>query len=148
MSGNSSRFWVVFCVALGVLMVAGAGLAWAIHSAGMLEVDIHATGPGGVDVTGLRVPAALAHIALAFAPDDIFAAAEDELRTWGPLIGEACDQLTNAPDFTLVEVITRDEEVQIRKQGRSLVIDVEADDQRVHVTVPLRTAEAFISRFH
>jgi hypothetical protein len=142
MGGN--RFLGAFLGTLLVLIAAGGALAWSIHSAGMLTVDIHAKGPGGCDITGIRIPAAVAHVALALVPDQAFDWAEDdELQRWGPLIHEACHQLLKSPDFTLVEVVDDDESVLIRKRGKTLVIDVEDHQERVHVTVPLGVAKAF-----
>jgi hypothetical protein len=142
MGGN--RFLGVFLGTLLVVMAAGGALAWSIHSAGMLTVDIHGKGPGSCDVTGIRIPAAVAHVALALVPDEAFDWAEDEeLQRWGPLIHEACQQLLDSPDFTLVEVMDDDEHVFIRKRGKTLVIDVEDRTECVHVTVPLSIAKAF-----
>ena len=75
-------------------------------------------------------------------PTRVFAEAEDEVAQWVPLIREACDQLDDCPDFTLVEVTSYDEHVRIRKEGRELVIDVVDDCERVHVQVPFGIARA------
>lgn len=146
MTSGNRRFLIVFLGAILVLVVLGAALALSVHRAGMLEVDVRAKGPGGCDVTGIRVPAALAHVALVFIPDHAFGHACEEMRRWVPLISEGCSQLSKCPDFTLVEVRSRDEWVRIRKRGRTLVIDVDSDCERVHISVPIGVARAFAKR--
>ena len=143
MQASNRRFLMVFGAALLLMLIAAGGVAWSIHRAGMLEVDVRATGPGGCDVTGIRIPAALGHLALAFAPDEAFCCCDAEVGRWCPLIKTACKELSACPDFTLVEVISRHECVKIRKEGGSLLILVEDHNERVRVRVPMGIAEAF-----
>ncbi len=144
MAAGNKSFWTVFLGCLAVLTAFGAAAAWSVHSAGMFELDVHVKGPGGVDISGIRVPAVLGHIALAFVPASVFDFCDDEdFHRHGPLIQEACRQLEDAPDFVLVEVFSAEEHVLIRKRGNALVVDVESEDEDVHVAVPLGIARAF-----
>ena len=144
MATGGKGFWTVFGGSLAVLMVFGAVSAWSVHSAGMFELDIHDQGPGGVDITGIRIPAALGHVALAFIPASVFDFCEDDdFARHAPLLEAACEELAEAPDFVLVEVISNDEHVLIRKEGNALVVDVESEDENVHVSIPLGIARAF-----
>jgi hypothetical protein len=144
MAAGNKGFLTVFLSCLVVLTAFGAAAAWSVHSAGMFELDVHVKGPGGVDISGIRVPAVLGHLALAFLPTRVFDFCDDEdfLRN-GPLVQEALRQLDDAPDFVLVEVLAADEHVLVRKEGNALVVDVRSEDEDVHVSVPLRIARAF-----
>ncbi len=147
MASSGKGFWTVFASALAILMVFGAVSAWSVHSAGMFELDIHDRGPGGADISGVRVPAVLGHVALAFIPVRVFDFCEDDdFVRHAPLIQEACQQLREAPDFVLVEVLSEDEHVLIRKEGNALVIDVDSEDEEVHLSVPLGIARAFVRK--
>lgn len=144
MAAGGKGFWTVFAGSLAILMIFGAVSAWSVHSAGMFELDIHERGPGGADISGIRIPAVFGHLALAFIPMSAFDFCEDdEFVRHGALVQEACEQLRDAPDFVLVEVISQDEHVLVRKQHNALIIDVESEDEEVHLSVPLGIARAF-----
>ena len=143
MASSNKRFLGIFLGLTVALMLVGVGLAWSVHSAGMLEVDIQSKGPGGCDISGIRIPAALGHVAIAMIPGHMMGLEGPEMDIWPPLVRAACSELSRCPDFTLVEVHTDDEHVRVRKQGRQLIVDVDTYDERVHVTVPLGVAEAF-----
>ncbi len=144
MASSGKGFWTVFTGSLAVLMVFGVLSAWSIHSAGMFELDVHERGPGGADISGIRIPAVLGHVALAFIPMSAFDFCDDhDVARHVPLIREACQQLRDAPDFVLVEVLSEDEHVLVRKKGAALVVDVESKDEEVHLSVPLGIAQAF-----
>jgi len=57
---------------------------------------------------------------------------------------EILSQLKNLPDADLVEVTKPKEHVRIFKRGNSLCIDVDSDNEKVKVRVPLRTAERLL----
>lgn len=147
MGASNRGFLTVFLGVVAVFLILGVGVAWSIHSAGMVEIDIREGGPGGTEITGLRIPAALGHLALSFVPMHAFDFCEDEeFQQWGPLMVEACRQLDQCPDFVLVEVISRDEHVCVRKQGKAFVVDVESYDERVHISIPIGIARAFAKK--
>jgi hypothetical protein len=121
---------------LGTALVAGA----AVSSEGFIHVKVHEKQPDGTNVN-LIVPAALATTALHFVPAHNFDRAPDELRQCLPIIDAAVPALRDAPDGVLVEVEDPGEHVRITKAGGSLVIDVNDNDDVVHVSVPLRAVQ-------
>ncbi len=143
MSTSNRPFLGVFVGVLLVVMLGGVGLAWSVHRAGMLEIDVCSD---DVDLRGFRVPAAFANAALWFVPSSVFNCADMEFELWGDLVAEACDELRRCPDFTMVHITSDHEYVQVRKEGDALVVDVEDDQDAVHVSVPLSTAKAFIKK--
>jgi hypothetical protein len=143
--GASNRSFLSLFLGIALVFVAvGGGLAYAVHSAGMIDVEVHSRGGDNVDIS-LHVPAALGHLALAFVPASVFddCCEEGDWERWVPLITEACDRLSDCPDFVLVEVISDEDHVVVRKESRALVVDVTDGVDRVHVRVPLGIAEAF-----
>jgi len=146
MNPSARPFLILFCAILALLVGAGVALAITVHNGGMLRVDVHAKGPGGCDVTGLRIPGAFVSTAMHFIPEDALAEMADELAFAGPLAGRAIEELEQTPDFVLVEVVSDDEQVLIRKLGRELRIDVDSYDEEVHITVPLGTLKSLMRR--
>lgn len=134
-------------ISLGIfaILIAGTGVALAatVAAKGFVMVQVHEKGEGGVSFTA-PVPAALidaglgiAHLAVADELDQ----ASQQLEPYAPLIRELFDELDQAESFTLVSVETADETVWIRKDQGKLIIDVNATDATVHVSLPLRLAE-------
>jgi hypothetical protein len=112
----------------------------------MFQIDVHATGPDGCDITGLRIPGVLVTSAMHFVPDDALCDASEELQRWGPIAREVCEALARSPDFVLVQVESNDEQVNISKRGHELVVEVETDCESVHVVVPLRAMNSILKR--
>lgn len=146
MASSNKRFLGIFLGLTLALTLVGVGLAWSVHNAGMLEVDIQSKGSGGCDISGIRIPAALGHIAIAMIPGHVFGLEGHDMEIWAPMLREACSELARCPDFTMVEVHSDDEHVRIRKKGNQLIVDVDTDDERVQVTVPLGMAKAFAKK--
>jgi len=57
---------------------------------------------------------------------------------------EILSQMKDLPDGNFVEVTKPNEHVRIFKRGNSLCIDVESNNEKVNVQVPLRTAERLL----
>jgi hypothetical protein len=53
----------------------------------------------------------------------------------------AIPALEDCPDGVLVEVIDESDHVRVKKDGGSIVVDVNDPDTVVHVSVPLRAAQ-------
>lgn len=121
---------------LGTVVVTGA----ALSSEGFIHVRVHEKGPDGSNVN-LMVPAAAVPVALKFVPRENLAEASDNIRPYLPIIDKAIPALENCPDGVLVEVVDNDDHVLIAKRGGSIVIDVNDNDDVVHVSVPLRAAQ-------
>jgi hypothetical protein len=122
---------------VGTVLVAGA----AVSSEGFIYVKVHEKQPNGTNVNVL-VPAALATTALHFVPDrDIKARDSEQLRECLPIIDAAIPALRDAPDGVLVEVVDAQDHVLVQKIGGSVVVDVNDEEDVVHVSVPLSAAQ-------
>ena len=146
MSRATRRAVGTVVIVTAMLLTMGAGLTYAVNRAGVIEVDIHAKGPGGTDLRGLKIPGSLAEAALVCIPSSAFREAHEEIGEFGPLMRKACQALARQDDFTLVEVRSDSETVLIRKEGNHLVIEVDTFDERIHVKVPISLAEAFAKK--
>ncbi len=123
-------------VGLIVLLTFSVSIAFAVHNAGMMEVDVDSHGPGGDDVR-IVFPAFLAHIAISLVPSSVFEHIDDQALEWMPVVADVSRKLEEYPDFVLVEVTSRNETVLITKKQGTLVVEVESDDENVHVALPL-----------
>jgi hypothetical protein len=114
--------------------------ATAVYRAGTIDVQVQ---DGGTDVS-VRVPAALANLAIAFAPTAVIPQEAldeipDEIEQFRPLLEQFGDSLIDAPDFVIVEVAQRGEYVRVEKREGRILVLVESADGRVHVSVPVKT---------
>ena len=122
---------------VGTVLVAGA----AVSSEGFIHVKVHEKQPDGTNIN-LFVPAALATTALHFVPaHDLKARDSEELRQCLPIIDAAIPVLRDAPDGVLVEVTDQHDHVLVQKLGGSVVVDVNDEEDVVHVSVPLSAAQ-------
>lgn len=124
---------------LGTVVVAGA----ALSSEGFIQVKVQEKHANGTHIN-LIVPAAAVPLALHFAPRERLADASGDVKRYLPIIDAAIPALVECPDGVLVEVVDQDSHVLITKSGGSLVIDVNDNDDNVHVSVPLRAAQSSI----
>ena len=133
---------MIFLVKLGVGVMGTALLgAAALSSEGFIHVKVHEKQVGGTRVN-LIVPAALVSATLTLVPDHHLAKASEQLRPYLPVIDAAIPALEACPDGVLVEVIDQADHVRVKKDGGSLVVDVNDPDDVVHVSVPLRVAQS------
>ena len=133
---------VVAFVVLAFAVAVGATTA-AVYRHGSVRVEVEPANGGEIRVS---VPAGLANLAIAVMPDEVLSEVSDELAPYFETLRVAGRELSGLPDFTLLEVRSRDERVIIRKVGRKLVIHVESSNERVHVEVPIRTVERVATR--
>ena len=77
-------------------------------------------------------------------PREHLGEASENLRPYLAMIDAAVPALEGCPDGVFVEVTDENEHVVISKSGGSLVIDVNDEDDVVHVSVPLRVAQSSI----
>ena len=124
---------------LGTALVSGA----ALSSEGFIQVKVHEKQAGGTHLT-LVVPAVLAPVALRFIPRQELGEAPESLRPYMPAIEAAIPALEDCPDSLLVEVTDPGEHVTIEKRGGSIVVDVNDQEDIVHVSVPLPAADSAI----
>jgi len=124
---------------LGTALVGGA----ALSSEGFIHVNVNEKSADGHHIN-LIVPAALVPVTLKFVPRQHLAEAAQNIRANMALIDAALPALEACPDGVFVEVTDPGEHVLIAKHGGSIVIDVNDQDDVVHVSVPLRAAESAI----
>lgn len=130
---------VAIFLAGGLLLLVGSTLvAGAVaFSAGSVHVYVLEKQPGG-DHVNLLIPAALVPLGMKFIPDRERERAVARLGPWLPAIEAASRELARVADGPLVEVESPRERVRVAKLGGSLVIDVESEQETVHVSFPLR----------
>ena len=143
MNRKSPRPFLILFGSLVLLMLCvGIALAITVYETGVITIDVHSNGRGGDEIHNLRVPALLANQAMEFIPEKAFRDAHRESENVGPMLREFSRALRHQHDFTLVQVEGPNEQVRIRKDGKNLVIDVQDDEEDVHVVVPLSTLDA------
>jgi len=123
-------------IALGM---AGVGLAGAgiLCSEGIVYVKVIEKQPHGLHLH-VVAPAMLAPIAVRLAPQRDLAKVTREIQPYMPVIRAAVDGLRESPDIVFVEVKESGEHVEVAKSGGSIVVDVDGDDDTVHVSTPIR----------
>jgi len=133
---------LLLAILAGVVLLVG-GTAYATYrvftSHGLITVDVAEKSMAGGRVR-LVFPGLLLHAgtcALRFAPERELHQLRHELGEIAPMMDVVAEELEAMPDTTLVRVESEDEYVYIRKKDGYLVIDVETEDEDVHVSVPI-----------
>ena len=132
----------------GALGMAGAGLVLAgglVYNAGSVRVSVLEKRPGG-DSIRLIVPAAAVPLAMAFVPDKALRDVPPEAKRILPALKIAAEELRNLPDGPLVRIHGPEEEVSVVVRDGMLAVDVDSDDEEVHVQIPLGAVESVLSR--
>jgi len=131
-------------IALGIVGTALAGVG-VLCSEGMIEVKVVERQPE-VHHVYVIAPAMLVPIGMHFAPQRDLSRAAAQIRPWLPTIRAALDQLRETDDVTLVEVKEPGEHVRVAKEGGSIVVDVQDEDETVHVSTPIRAISSTIEQ--
>jgi hypothetical protein len=127
--------------ALGMIVLGGA----AVYNEGAVRVDVREKARDGSHVY-LIVPAAVAPVAAWMIPRSKLHEARQKIRPWLPTIKAASEALARCPDGPLVEVDSHHDHVRIYKQGGSLFVYVDSDEDTVHVSFPLEAAADTVSQ--
>jgi len=143
---NRKRVFSILFLLWGLPLILALGVGVWVSHAGMIAVNVVEHRPGG-DEVHVKVPGALVEMALPFVPDVVCMDASGEMEKWGPVLKSICGELRSMDDGVLVEVSGRRENVLIHKKGGSVIIDVDSDDETVHITMPLGTVSAVLSKF-
>lgn len=140
------RFFLVILAAVtGLSLLVGIGLV-AAYRAGSVVIDVKEHGRHG-DNVHLRIPAALGHVALAFAPDVSFSKHGGDPSLRDVDIPALVREIERVPDGTvLVQVDSPRERVRIVREHGSFLVHVESEDENVRVEVPMKLAGAFLKR--
>jgi hypothetical protein len=131
-------------IALGIVGTAVAGVG-VLCSEGMIEVKVVERKPE-VHHVYVIAPAMLVPIGMHFAPQRDLSRAAAQIRRWLPTIRAALDQLRESDDVTLVEVKEPGEHVRVAKEGGSIVVDVQDENETVHVSTPIRAISSTIEQ--
>jgi hypothetical protein len=131
-------------IALGIVGTAVAGVG-VLCSEGMIEVKVVERQPE-VHHVYVIAPAMLVPIGMRFAPQRDLSRAAVQIRPWMPTIHAALDQLRESDDVTLVEVKEPGEHVRVAKEGGSIVVDVQDENETVHVSTPIRAISSTIEQ--
>jgi hypothetical protein len=116
-----------------------------VYSEGAVRVDVQEKSRNGEHIH-LLVPAAVLPVAARLVPRDKLKDVPRKIGPWLPTIKVASEELARCPDVSLVEVDSNREHVRIHKLGRSLFIDVDSEEETVHVSFPLETAADTVSQ--
>ncbi len=142
-------------MAIGVGLLSGTAIAvmgtmvavgGAVYEAGSIDVRVQEKHAHGTRIHVIA-PAILTPVGLEFVPDKVFREHSREIQPWLPAIQAALQELQKYPDVTFVEVDDANDHVRISKQGKKLVVDVNSDEDVVHVSVPLSSIRSVMKRF-
>ena len=133
-------------VVVGTAALVLLGAAVVAFSAGTVRVRVLEKKPGG-DNVNLLLPALVVPMGLKLMPDEARRQAAARVGPWAPALEALSKELARTPDFVLVEVKNPQEHVLIRKQGRSLLIDVDTEDETVHISFPIKLMASVASEF-
>src|SRR4029077_13817401 len=129
-------------IALGIAGTAVAGVS-LLCSEGMIQVKVVEKRPEGHHIR-VMAPALLLPIGMHFAPKDGIREASAEIQPWLPTIRAALAQLRECDDFAFVEVNEPGRQVRVVKSGGPLVVDVNDEEESVHVSAPIRTLSSAV----
>ena len=126
---------------LGVLLVSGA----FVYNEGVVRVDVLEKTHNGEHIH-LIAPAAVLPVAVRLVPRHKLNDARREIGPWLPTLTVASKELARCPDGPLVEVDSDREHVRIYKRVKSLFIDVDSEEETVHLSFPLEAAADTLSQ--
>jgi len=134
----------------GMTVLAGACGVLALGTVvvcneGAVRVEVQEKARDGQHIH-LILPAAAGPVAARLIPRDKLEDARNQIRPWLPTIMAASRELARCPDGPLVEVDSHGEHVRIYKQGGSLFIYVDSEDETVHVSFPVEAAADTVSQ--
>lgn len=150
MTPRTKKLLILLGLLWGMPALMCAGLAWCVHGAGTVSVEVSEHRPGGSDVR-IHVPGALAQTCLWLIPDVAIEEAGRDLAHAGPAAGvirALARELKNCPDAVFVDVVSAEETVRLAKQNRHLIVDVDSADETVHIRVPIAVVATALSRIN
>lgn len=138
---RNPRLWVLLLfVATGSIFLVGFVRDQALNGWVGIRVQDHDTR------FAIRLPAALARVAVSFVPDDVWRDAGQDLGEWGPAVQSALGELEDCDDAVLVQVESEDETVYVRKVGERFQITVWTPEEQVELQIPTRLVRAVWDR--
>ena len=126
----------VFLGLTGTMAVAGA---YTFHD-GVIRVDVDEY-TGDQSHVHFWVPATAVPVALHLVPQSKLEHAFRRSEEWAPLVHTLATQLKNYPEADLVDVMDKDEHVQVRMHNGRIQVDVDSPTEKVHVACPVETID-------
>ncbi|PYV12951.1 MAG: hypothetical protein DMG21_22275 [Acidobacteria bacterium] len=144
--------WILCLLVLTAVMFAGVVYAGVVtYQDGVVEVSVHEKRAGGENIhlilPGVLVPAALHLVPKEKMKDEMHGEAR-EIEEWLPAARIAARELERIPDGPLVEVDDHHDHVRIFKRGGSLIVDVDDNQNTVHVSVPVALVRSVAENLH
>ena len=138
----SERLALAIILGLAVVVFGTAGAAtYAWHRSGHLRLAVHEAGPNGSDVT-VSLPGVLVDAAITLCPMPAIDELDEHAKEILPVLAEISEHLATMPDAVLVDVRDDDEGiVRIEKLHGEILIRVISHDERVEISVPLRSVQ-------
>jgi hypothetical protein len=141
---TGTRLLLAIFAGIFLLTTVTVGLtAAAVYSSGTIAVDVRPEDDSHISVA---LPAVVANLAIALVPSEVVSDITEDLEPVWPTIQAAARELDEAPDFTLLEVDSRETHIQIRKMGGRLLITVDDRGDRVSVALPLSTIRRIVEK--
>jgi hypothetical protein len=122
-------------VALGFCGALVLAAAYSFHD-GVVRVDVDENHSNGTHVH-VWAPAAVVPTVMYFVPRQHFRNAGREIEPWLPTLRVLAKELEKYPEAQLVEVRDSNDHVRVGVHKGKLLVDVESQDETVHVACPL-----------
>lgn len=130
--------------ALGLSATLAVATAYTFHE-GVIRVDVDEYRSGGSHVH-FWVPATVVGLGMHVAPQHAMEKAARQAREVLPALRIGAKELRNYPDAVLVEVTQAEQHVRVATEHGKLRVDVDGNDEKVHVVLPLETIEDVTGR--
>ena len=122
----------ILLLALGISLFAITGVV--IQQTGLMIVDVQDRDRH----IFLPIPMIFVNTALQLTPISRHINMPDGLNRHYETLQNAAAELANCPDGPLVEVRDHRENVLIEKRGANLIINVNSEEEKIHVQIPIR----------
>lgn len=143
MSSGTRLLLAIFAGLFLLTTVTVAATVTAVYHSGTISLEVR---PEDDSQISFALPAAVANLAIAFVPAEVISDLTDELEPVWPTVEAASRALDEAPDFTLLEIESRDTHVMVRKQGDRLLVSVDDKGDSVSVALPLSTVRRIVDK--
>lgn len=127
-------------LSMGVVTMFGV----AIHQAGFIVIDVHDKANG--KRVFAPVPMLFVNLALDMVPDQRLAALSTRLQGKDEWVAAVSRELSECPDGTFVEIENREDHVSVAKKGGNILIDVNSQEEEVHLRFPIRSTAKAVAR--
>lgn len=126
-------------LALGMTATVTVAGVYTFHD-GIVRVDVDEFRQGGSHVH-VWAPAAIAPMALHFAPLNHIEDASEKIGPMMPTIRVLAKELKKYPEAEFVNVRDRKDHVRVAIHNGKVIVDVDGIDEKVHVACPLAAIE-------